>query len=203
MTKDGDDCVQEPQVGFLEKTKELPEQFGLIAECGTGDGHGVLLSRHHTRTAQGKAMIEKRVVPMGTLGEGEEELSLESSSSPSPDSFIYLNKQYEACLRPSAGQTGLQIKGECGRLARSHTGNTGMPRSRRALRSGSNFSAAVQNCDHGLGSAGTDIGKQRQNAVRGVHAEGVDIRFGKRVRDRGEIPAPYADLRQQRAGAAV
>ena len=48
------------------------------------------------------------------------------------------------------------------------------------------FFAAVHNCDHGLGSAGTDIGKQRQNAVRGVHAEGVDIRFGKRVRDRGE-----------------
>ena len=67
--QDGDDCVQEPQVGFLEKTKELPEQFGLIAECGR-DGHGVLLFRHHTRTAQGKAMIEKRVVSMGTLGRG-------------------------------------------------------------------------------------------------------------------------------------
>ena len=48
---------------------------------------------------------------------GEEKLSLESFSSPRqivrelqqickdpPDSFIYLNKQYEACLRPSAAK---------------------------------------------------------------------------------------------------
>ena len=101
--QDGDDCVQEPQVGFLEKTKELPEQFGLIAECGR-DGHGVLLFPSSYANGSGESHDRKEGCVDGNIGEGEEELSRESSSSLSPDSFIYLNKQYEACLRPSAAK---------------------------------------------------------------------------------------------------
>ena len=88
-------------------------------------------------------------------------------------------------LEAFGGQTGLQIKGERGDCPIAH-GEYGDAPLTEGLAERFEFFAAVHNCDHGLGSAGTDIGKQRQNAVRGVHAEGVDIRFGKRVRDRGE-----------------
>ena len=88
-------------------------------------------------------------------------------------------------LEAFGGQTGLQIKGERGDGPVAH-GEYGDAPPAEGFAERFEFFAAVHNCDHGLGSAGTDIGKQRQNAVRGVHAEGIDVRFGKRVRDRGE-----------------
>ena len=61
-----------------------------------------------------------------------------------------------------------------------------MPRSRRALRSGSNFSPPSITATMGLEVRERTSESSVKTAVRGVHAEGVDIRFGKRVRDRGE-----------------
>ena len=81
------------------------------------------------------------------------------------------------------GQTGLQIKGKCGDGPVAY-GEDGDAPLTEGLAERFKLFAAVHNRDHRLGSTGTDIGKQRQNAVRGIHAEGVDVRFGKRMRDR-------------------